>query len=145
MKQQNRSIGFTNGCFDIFHAGHANLLNFCKKNCDFLICAINSDKSINKIKGINRPVVSEIMRAELLSELNIIDMVIIFDDLTPIKLIKFIKPNVLIKGSDYKLKDIAGYEFLKKNKTKIILSNLKPGFSTSKIIKNYNEKSINTR
>ena len=145
LKQQNRLIGFTNGCFDVFHAGHANLLNFCKKNCDLLICAINSDKSINKIKGINRPVINETMRAELLSELNIIDMVIIFDDLTPIKLIKFIKPNILIKGSDYKIKDIAGYEFLKKNKTKIILANLKPGYSTSKIIKNYNEKSIDTR
>ena len=145
LKKNNKSVGFTNGCFDILHAGHVEMLNFCKKNCDFLICAINSDKSIRKIKDSDRPIVNENMRAELLSKLNIIDMVIIFDDSTPIKLIKLVKPNLLIKGSDYKKKDIVGYDFLKKNGGKVILANLKTGFSTTKIIKNYNEKSTNSR
>ena len=145
LNKNNKSVGFTNGCFDILHAGHVKMLNFCKKNCDFLICAINSDKSIKKIKDSDRPIINENMRAELLSQLNIIDMVIIFDDSTPIKLIKLVKPNLLIKGSDYKKKDIVGYDFLKKNGGKVILANLKTGFSTTKIIKNYNEKSTNSR
>lgn len=145
LKKQDKSIGFTNGCFDILHAGHVEMLNFSKKKCGFLICAVNSDKSVRKIKDSDRPIINENMRAELLMQLNVIDMVIIFDDETPIKLIKLVKPNFLIKGSDYKKKDIVGYDFIKKNGGKVILANLKTGFSTTKIIKNYNEKSSNSR
>ena len=111
----------------------------------FLVCGINSDKSIKEIKGQNRPIVDEKKRSSLLMQLNLIDMLIIFDEKTPIKLIKLIKPKIIIKGSDYKKKQVVGSDYIKKYGGEVILSKLINGYSTSKIIKDNNEKSSYTR
>lgn len=145
IKNTNGKIAFTNGCFDILHAGHLSLLKFSKDQCDFLVCGINSDKSIKEIKGQNRPIVDEKKRSSLLMQLNLIDMLIIFDEKTPIKLIKLIKPKIIIKGSDYKKKQVVGSDYIKKYGGEVILSKLINGYSTSKIIKDNNEKSSYTR
>ncbi len=101
----NKKIIFTNGCFDIIHLGHLQLLNFCKKLKGKVIVGINSDKSVKHLKGNNRPINKEKYRKNFLEELNVVDKVVIFNELTSINLIKKIKPNIIVKGNDYKKKD----------------------------------------
>jgi rfaE bifunctional protein nucleotidyltransferase chain/domain len=136
-KYKNIKIGFTNGCFDLIHPGHINFFNNCKKKCDLLIVGINSDHSIKNVKGINKPLIKEKYRAIHLSNLIKIDYVIIFNELNPLKLIKFLKPDVLFKGSEYQYKNIIGYEYMKKNNKQVIrIKTLnKKVFSSSKLIK----------
>ena len=126
---EKEKIIFTNGCFDIIHIGHLRLLNECKK-LGKLIIGINSDKSIRKIKGIKRPINNENDRKKFLEELNIADDIIIFDNETPYNLIKKIKPDILIKGGDYKKENIIGKDLVKEIKIINYLDN----YSTSKII-----------
>jgi D-beta-D-heptose 7-phosphate kinase / D-beta-D-heptose 1-phosphate adenosyltransferase len=144
IKKQQGLIGYTNGCFDLLHAGHISLLKFAKSECNYLICGINSDKSIRKLKGPKRPIVEESIRARLLLNLGFIDLVIIFDEDTPYEQIKLIKPNIIIKGSDYKINKVVGFDLIKKYGGKVKLAKILQGFSTTKIINNY-EKSINFR
>jgi D-beta-D-heptose 7-phosphate kinase/D-beta-D-heptose 1-phosphate adenosyltransferase len=138
-KYKNIKIGFTNGCFDLIHPGHINFFNKCKKKCDLLIVGLNSDHSIKRIKGINKPLIKEKYRAIHLSNLIKIDYVIIFNELNPLKLIEFLEPDILFKGSEYQRKNIIGYEYMKKNNKQIIrIKTLnKKIFSSSKLIKNY--------
>jgi D-beta-D-heptose 7-phosphate kinase/D-beta-D-heptose 1-phosphate adenosyltransferase len=138
-KFKNIRIGFTNGCFDLIHPGHINFFNNCKKKCDLLIVGLNSDHSIKRIKGINKPLIKEKYRAIHLSNLIKIDYVIIFNELNPLKLIEFLEPDILFKGSEYQRKNIIGYEYMKKNNKQIIrIKTLnKKIFSSSKLIKNY--------
>lgn len=143
IKNQKGKIGYTNGCFDILHAGHISLLKFAKSECDFLICAINSDNSVKKLKGLNRPFVNEKTRAELLINLNYIDMVIIFSEKTPYNQIKLIKPDIIIKGSDYKKNQVVGFNLVNKYGGQIKLAKILKNFSTSRIISKY-EKRINS-
>ena len=117
----NRNTVFTNGCFDIIHLGHLQLLNFCKKFGGKLIIGINSDKSIRSIKGKNRPINNQKYRKTFLEELNIADKIIIFNEDTPLNLIKKIKPNIIIKGDDYKKKNIVGIDVIKKWNGKAII------------------------
>ncbi len=107
LKAKGKRIVFTNGCFDIIHAGHIRYLKEAKKFGDFLIVGMNSDKSVSRIKP-GRPVNSEQQRAEVLSSLEMVDYVVIFDEDTPYELIRSIKPDVLVKGGDWKKKDIIG-------------------------------------
>lgn len=127
-------IGFTNGCFDLIHPGHIKLLKESKLECDFLILGVNSDRSVKSNKGNNRPINSELDRAKILKSLKYVDMVIIFDDKTPLNLIKKIKPDILIKGNDYQTDQIAGADFVKSYGGNIKLVSLVKDKSTTNII-----------
>ena len=134
-EESGYSIGFTNGCFDLIHPGHISLLHHAKNECDKLVVGLNSDISVAKLKGKDRPIQKERARATVLLALRDVDVVIIFDEETPIKLIELIKPDVLIKGGDYKIDEIVGAEFIQQNGGRVVLSDYKNGHSTSEIIK----------
>ena len=128
-------IGFTNGCFDLLHPGHISLLRHAKNECDKLVVGLNSDSSVAQLKGEDRPIQKANARATVLLALQDVDVVIIFDEETPIKLIESIKPDVLVKGGDYKIDEIVGAEFINQNGGRVVLSNYKNGHSTSELIK----------
>jgi len=107
-----KKIVFTNGCFDILHAGHADYLNKAKSLGDILVVGINSDASLRRIKGEKRPILPQQMRAYLLDNLKPVDYVVIFEEDTPLELIKAIKPDVLVKGADWDLERIVGADFV---------------------------------
>ena len=130
-----KTIGFTNGCFDLLHIGHLSLFEEAKKYCDYLIVGLNSDSSVKKIKGNHRPINDEKTRFEILKSIRYIDEVIIFNEETPLKIIKEISPKVLIKGSDYEESEIVGADYVKNYGGKVIRVNLIPNQSTSKIVK----------
>ncbi len=109
---EKKVIGFTNGCFDIIHAGHVTYLEKAKNMVDVLIVGLNSDESVRRIKGENRPINSEYDRALVLSALKSVNWVVIFAEDTPLELIKTIKPHVLIKGADWKDKGVVGGDFV---------------------------------
>jgi len=133
-------IVFTNGCFDIIHPGHIDLLKRARQLGTKLIVGINSDASVRKIKGVGRPFVKQDDRAEILENLRFVDEVRIFDETTPEKLIKEIKPNVLVKGGDWKTNEIVGADFVEKNGGKVFSIPLKNGYSSSAIV----EKILNS-
>jgi D-beta-D-heptose 7-phosphate kinase / D-beta-D-heptose 1-phosphate adenosyltransferase len=135
LKEQNNRIIFTNGCFDILHTGHIKYLEKAKSFGDKLIVGLNSDKSIQKIKGINRPINTQADRAYILASIEFVDYVVIFEDKTPLKLIELITPDVLVKGGDYKDKYVVGQEIA--NELKIV--NFIEGKSTTKTIKQIKE------
>ena len=134
LKAKNKIIGFANGCFDLLHDGHLHLIKISKRNCDFLIIGLNSDDSVSRLKGTNRPIENQNKRYENLSTLNYVDKVIIFDEDTPIELIEIIKPDIIFKGSDYKGKEIVGGDLIKSYGGKVFLVSLVEGISTTKII-----------
>jgi D-beta-D-heptose 7-phosphate kinase/D-beta-D-heptose 1-phosphate adenosyltransferase len=108
LRARGKKIIFSNGCFDILHSGHVSYLETAKSFGDILILGLNSDRSVAALKGKNRPINTELDRAYILAALEVVDYVVIFDEDTPYELIKAIKPNILVKGGDYKFKDIAG-------------------------------------
>jgi D-beta-D-heptose 7-phosphate kinase/D-beta-D-heptose 1-phosphate adenosyltransferase len=134
LKKKNKTIGFTNGCFDILHAGHISYLENAKDKCDILIVAINSDSSVKQIKGEKRPLVSELDRMKVVASLEPVDYVVKFNESTPLNLIKKIKPDVLIKGGDWQQEDIVGSSFVKQHGGKVITVPFVKGYSTSFII-----------
>ena len=136
LKKENISIGFTNGCFDLLHKGHIYSISEAKKKCDYLIVALNSDISVIKLKGSNRPIDDQLNRILKLSKLDDVDAIIIFHDDNPLKLIKDINPDILFKGADYKDKEIIGSEFIIENGGKVELIDILNGYSTTNIIKN---------
>jgi len=111
LKKNNNKIVFTNGCFDILHTAHLKLLKFCKSKGDILIVGLNSDKSIKKLKGNDRPINNNNDRFEFLALLDFIDYIILFDEDTPYNILSELKPNLLIKGGDYKIEQLLGHEF----------------------------------
>ncbi|MFI3267432.1 MAG: D-glycero-beta-D-manno-heptose-7-phosphate kinase [Rikenellaceae bacterium] len=127
---ENKRIVFTNGCFDILHKGHVTYLQKAKNLGDILILGLNSDSSVRRLKGENRPINDEVARATVMAALSSVDYVVIFEDDTPLEVIKAIKPNVLVKGGDYKLEDIVGREFADETTTIPFVD----GFSTTSII-----------
>ncbi|MEW6170093.1 MAG: D-glycero-beta-D-manno-heptose 1-phosphate adenylyltransferase [Candidatus Omnitrophota bacterium] len=134
LKKRNKKIVFTNGCFDLLHRGHIKYLAKAKQLGDYLIVAINSDESVKRIKGENRPLTNQKDRAEILSSLEMVDFVTIFGDSTPLRLIKFLKPDVLVKGADWKQKDIVGANFVKNYGGKVKRILYLKGFSTTNLI-----------
>ncbi|MCD4773920.1 MAG: D-glycero-beta-D-manno-heptose 1-phosphate adenylyltransferase [Bacteroidales bacterium] len=132
-KFKDKKLVFTNGCFDILHLGHIDYLSKAKSFGDKLIIGLNTDVSVRKIKGENRPITDENSRATILASLLFVDAVILFDEETPYELIKFVQPDVLIKGNDYKVEDIVGYDIVKANGGKIETLDLLKGYSTSLI------------
>jgi len=135
LKNKNKKIVFTNGCFDILHYGHAKYLEDAKKKGDILIVAINSDSSVRRIKGKKRPLIPEKYRLNLVAALECVDFVTLFKDNTPLKTITAIKPDILVKGSDWGKNNIVGGEFVKGYGGKVLRINLVKGLSTSNIIK----------
>lgn len=114
LRKEGKKIAFTNGCFDILHVGHVRYLREAKKTADVLVLALNSDSSVRSIKGEKRPLVPQQERAEVLEALEFIDFVTIFPEATPLELIKFLKPDVLIKGGDWPEEKVVGREEVKK-------------------------------
>ena len=133
-RSNGNKIIMTNGCFDILHTGHIYLLNEAKKLGDLLIVALNSDSSVKLNKGTSRPINIELDRAYVLSAVQNVDYIIIFDEETPEKVICTILPDILVKGSDYKDKYIAGQQCLEKIGKKITLIDLIEGKSTTNLI-----------
>jgi D-beta-D-heptose 7-phosphate kinase/D-beta-D-heptose 1-phosphate adenosyltransferase len=128
-------IGFTNGCFDLLHPGHISLLAQARAACDRLIVGLNSDASVARLKGPSRPLQSQISRAEVVSSLTSVDLVVIFEEDAPLHLIETIRPDVLVKGGDYDLKDVVGAEEVRAWGGKIVLANFVPGQSSTGIMK----------
>jgi rfaE bifunctional protein nucleotidyltransferase chain/domain len=114
LKREGKKVIFTNGCFDILHAGHTRYLREAKKLGDVLVLALNSDSSVRSIKGEKRPIVPETERAEVVASLASVDYVTIFDELTPLELIEFLQPDVIVKGGDWAEKDIVGAEAVRR-------------------------------
>lgn len=130
----NKTISFTNGCFDILHEGHIASLSDAAKEADLLIVGVNSDASTKRLKGENRPVNNQHARSLILASLLIVDAVIIFEEDTPLELIKSIMPDVLVKGGDYTIDQIVGAKEVIANGGRVVINPLLQGFSTSAII-----------
>ena len=135
-----KTIAFTNGCFDVLHAGHIAALTEAANTADFLVVGLNSDASVRKLKGENRPFNDENSRALLLAALSMVDAVVLFSEDTPIDLIKLIKPDVLVKGGDYELKDIVGAKEVIEAGGKVVINPIVHGFSTSSTINKFQNK-----
>ena len=134
LKKEEKKIVFTNGCFDLLHVGHIRYLSMAKELGDYLIVGLNSDQSVRNLKGKNRPINIFEDRAKLLSALSFVDLVLIFDDQTPINLIKDILPDILVKGGDYKIKDIVGANTVIKNGGRVEVLQFHEGYSSSTYI-----------
>ena len=133
-KQAGEEVVFTNGCFDIIHRGHIEVLAQTADLGDRLIIGLNSDSSIQKLKGEDRPIIDEQARAIFLSALSFVDAVILFPEETPINLISMLLPDVLAKGGDYEIETIVGHKIIQNNGGKVILVPFVDGFSSTTII-----------
>lgn len=138
IRLKNKKIIFTNGCFDILHPGHIHILSKAKSLGDILVVGLNSDLSVKKLKGDKRPLVSEDDRSRVLLSLRFVDYVIIFNELTPLKVIKKIKPDFLVKGGDYNENDIVGSDFVKAYGGQVEIIKFLDGYSSSNYIDNLN-------
>jgi D-glycero-beta-D-manno-heptose 1-phosphate adenylyltransferase len=134
LRFKSKTVVFSNGCFDILHRGHIEYLSKAASLGDIMVMGLNTDASVKRLKGSNRPVQDEQSRAMVLASLRFVDYVVLFDEDTPYDLIDFIKPNILVKGSDYKEDQIVGADIVKKNGGKVITIDLVEGYSTSSII-----------
>lgn len=133
-KQDGHTVAFTNGCFDILHAGHIASLTEAAAQGDKLVVALNADSSVKKLKGDARPVNDENARAVVMAALQVVDAVVVFSEPTPLELIVAIKPDVLVKGGDYKVEDIAGAREVMSWGGRVVINPLVEGFSTTAII-----------
>jgi D-beta-D-heptose 7-phosphate kinase / D-beta-D-heptose 1-phosphate adenosyltransferase len=134
-RRQRLRIGFTNGCFELLHPGHIKVLTQARAACDRLLVGLNSDASVARLKGEGRPVQNERARAEVLAALEAVDLVVVFGEDTPLKLIQRVRPKVLVKGADYKREQVIGREVVEAQGGEVILVPLVPGHSTSATIK----------
>jgi D-beta-D-heptose 7-phosphate kinase/D-beta-D-heptose 1-phosphate adenosyltransferase len=130
----SRNIAFTNGCFDILHAGHIASLTEAAQYADVLVVGINADDSVRKLKGNSRPVNDEKSRALLIASLAVVDAVVIFNEDTPLELIRALRPDVLVKGGDYRIEDIAGATDVLSWGGNVFINPIVPGFSTTAVI-----------
>src|SRR6185437_2062772 len=133
-RKQGQRVGFTNGCFDLLHPGRVKLLAGARAACDRLIVGLNGDASVTRLKGKGRPVQNVKARAEVLAALEAVDLVVVFDENTPEKLIKRVKPTVLVKGSDYTHDKVVGHEIVEALGGKVVLIDLVPGHSTTAMV-----------
>lgn len=130
-RARSLKVGFTNGCFDLLHPGHVTLLARARSLCDRLIVGLNSDASVRRLKGETRPVQPDIARATVLAALGTVDLVTIFEEDTPQALIKVLRPDLLVKGGDYKVADIVGADFVQSYGGSVEIVDIVPGFSTT--------------
>ena len=133
-RRKGGCVGFANGCFDILHPGHLALLHRARGSCDRLIVGLNSDASVQRLKGTGRPAQTEADRAKILAALSDVDLVVIFEEDTPELLIQELAPDLLVKGADYKRKDVVGGDFVEEIGGKVLLVELESGYSTSDTI-----------
>ena len=134
IKAERKKIVFTNGCFDLLHVGHVRYLAQAKKLGDFLIIGLNSDSSVKELKGEDRPINSFEDRATLLSAIESVDSVIMFEEQTPENLIKDIVPDILVKGGDYNIEDIVGYQTVMQNGGQVKTLSFYDGYSSTNYI-----------
>lgn len=134
-KARRKKIVFTNGCFDLLHYGHVKYLQDAKKKGDILVVGINSDASVKRIKEKKRPIVNERDRLRLVASLESVDYVVLFREDTPLKIIKFIKPDVLVKGADWSKNNIVGRDIILSYGGRVSTIKLVRGYSTSNLIK----------
>ena len=139
-RSQKKKIVFINGCFDILHVGHVRYLSKAKAKGDILVVGLNADDSVTAIKGKARPIVGQEDRAEVLSALECVDYVTIFDELDPLALIKIIKPDILVKGSDWAIEKIIGGDVVQAYGGDVVQISFVPGISTSEIIERVKER-----
>jgi D-beta-D-heptose 7-phosphate kinase/D-beta-D-heptose 1-phosphate adenosyltransferase len=133
-RRQGLRVGFTNGCFDILHPGHVRVITQARAACDRLIVGLNSDTSVRRLKGPERPVQDERARAEVLAALEAVDLVVVFEQDTPLELITQIKPSVLVKGGDYTREQVVGHEVVAANGGEVVLVDILPGHSTTSLV-----------
>jgi D-beta-D-heptose 7-phosphate kinase/D-beta-D-heptose 1-phosphate adenosyltransferase len=133
-RHKGYKIGFTNGCFDLLHPGHISLLSQSKAQCDRLVVGLNSDQSVKRLKGASRPIQSEAARATVLASLASVDLVVIFDQDTPLSLISALRPDVLVKGADYTIDAVVGADQVLGWGGKVVLADLAAGYSTTATI-----------
>jgi D-glycero-beta-D-manno-heptose 1-phosphate adenylyltransferase len=134
LRLMQKTIAFTNGCFDILHEGHIYSLSQAAAEADYLIVGVNADASVKKLKGENRPINNEQSRSLLLASLLMVDAVIIFEEDTPLNLINAVLPDVLVKGGDYTIDEIVGAKEVIANGGKVVVNPILQGFSTSALI-----------
>lgn len=134
-KKHGKKIVFSNGCFDIVHAGHVDYLEKAKALGDYLVIGLNTDDSVSRIKGPLRPIIDEANRSVLIASLACVDMVVFFNDDTPYELIKTILPDILVKGKDYEISNIVGADIVMQHGGKVETIELTEGLSTTSIIK----------
>ena len=139
-KNKDKKIVFTNGCFDILHLGHVEYLNEARAQGDVLVIGLNSDASVKKLKGENRPINNQEDRKKMLLNLKAVDCVQIFDEDTPLSIIKLISPQVLVKGGDWKINQIIGSDFVLSNGGEVKSLMFKDGYSTTNLIKSVQGK-----
>ncbi len=133
-RRQGLRVGFTNGCFDLLHPGHVRVLTQARAACDRLIVGLNSDASVRRLKGADRPVQDERARGEVLAALEAVDLVVIFEEDTPLELITRIKPSVLVKGGDYTREQVVGHEIVAASGGEVVLVDILPGHSTTSLV-----------
>lgn len=134
VKNNNKKVVFTNGCFDILHKGHIDYLNESKKLGDYLVVGINSNESVRKLKGPKRPILPQEERAFIISNLIAVDFVCIFNEETPLELISKVLPDFLVKGADWAIDAVVGKEVVEKNGGKVMTITLTPNKSTTNLI-----------
>jgi D-beta-D-heptose 7-phosphate kinase/D-beta-D-heptose 1-phosphate adenosyltransferase len=135
LRKSGKQIVFTNGCFDILHVGHVRYLTTARSEGDVLVVGLNSDASVKSIKPDNRPIVIQEERAEVLAGLASVDFITIFDESDPLALISAIKPDILVKGADWKEKEIVGADVVTAYGGKVVRAEVVPGISTSRLIR----------
>ena len=144
-RRQGVRIGFTNGCFDLLHPGHIKLLATAHAACDRLIVGLNGDASVARLKGAGRPMQEVYARAEVLAALEAVNLVVVFNEDTPLELIRRVRPRVLAKGSDYRRDEVVGHELVERDGGTIILIDHVPGFSTTRIVRKSRAGEVRTR
>jgi D-beta-D-heptose 7-phosphate kinase/D-beta-D-heptose 1-phosphate adenosyltransferase len=127
-------IGFTNGCFDLLHPGHLKVLAEARAACDRLVVGLNSDASTRRLKGPSRPIQDERARAQLLAALEAVDLVAIFDEDTPVELIRRVRPQVLVKGGDYTKDQVVGRELVEASGGEVVIVDILPDRSTTRLV-----------
>jgi len=135
LRSKGIKVVFTNGCFDILHVGHINYLSKARHTGGVLVVGLNSDPSVKKIKGKGRPINNERDRAKVLSALSCVDYICVFEEPTPLRLIKELKPDILVKGGDWKMEDIVGADYVKSRGGKVKNIPFIKGYSTTSLIK----------
>lgn len=134
LRRQGKRIGFTNGCFDLLHAGHLGALERLRRRCDVLIVGVNSDSSVRQLKGRKRPLVSQKQRARLVAGLKPVDWVTLFSESTPLRVIRALRPDLLGKGGDWKVGQVIGASFVRSYGGKVVILPYLKGHSTSGLV-----------
>jgi D-beta-D-heptose 7-phosphate kinase/D-beta-D-heptose 1-phosphate adenosyltransferase len=133
-RRQGLRIGFTNGCFDLLHPGHVKLLADARAACDRLVVGLNGDASVARLKGAGRPLQPVQSRAEVMAALEAVDLVVVFDEDTPLRLIERVRPQILVKGADYRIDDVVGREIVEAGGGEVILVGTVAGHSTTELV-----------